>query len=76
MREKIRKLSEKVENRVKTSAAYVEFLRRRDKLANGILQKLLAFLTVLSPFLAYFCLKPSNYGVSYGVINHPVASTR
>ena len=73
MREKVRKLSEKVENRVKTSTAYVEFLRRRDKLANGILQELLAFFTVLSPFLAYFCLKPSNSGVSNGVINHQVS---
>ena len=60
-RNKLKKIKNKIKEKVTSSPAYVKFIRIRDKVAKCILDNLLAFFSYISPVLIFLCIKKEDF---------------
>ena len=54
---KVKETKERIKHKVTTSPAYIAFLQKRDKLANHILNGLLAFFSSIAPCWTFLFVK-------------------
>ena len=64
-----KKVKEKIKQDVTTSSIYINSLRKRDELANGILNRFLHFFNKIAPCLTFVCTKTPDVDKTTGVSN-------
>ena len=67
---KVKKVKNKIKRRVTSSPIYVRFILIRNKIAEYILDGLLAALTYLSPVLTFLCIKKEDFDGPNGFRNN------